>query len=64
MRVLQRREPTRIVWSDKYECYLCEKCGAVIQYNFGFKVCPYCARSIAKTDERRTTTSVVMRTWR
>ena len=51
------RETTRIIWDCVYEEYKCEKCEKLIFYNFGFSVCPYCARQITQTQERRTRTS-------
>lgn len=47
---------TRIVWDDVYEEYKCEKCKAILHYNFGFKYCPYCRRRVVFTDERRLST--------
>ncbi len=43
---------TRILWNPDYETYICEKCGKVIQYNFGYRHCPYCGRRVIHTDKR------------
>ena len=37
---------TRIVWSDVFEEYMCEKCKGVLYYSHGFKYCPFCRRKI------------------
>lgn len=61
---MANREPTRIIWSNKYESYICKKCNAVIQYNFRFAVCPYCARRVIHTDERNIIYSQGYGQWR
>ena len=46
---------TRIVWSDAEGELVCERCGKIIQYNFGFRVCPYCGAKVIETQARRAT---------
>ena len=41
-------ETTRIVWNHVYEEYQCERCRAVLFYDFAFRVCPYCGRRILR----------------
>lgn len=50
------RPTTRILWNPNYETYQCEKCKAIMHYNFDFALCPYCGRKITYTDERRAQT--------
>ena len=44
---------TRILWEPALEELICEKCKAVLFYNFKFERCPYCHRDIAYAEERR-----------
>ena len=44
---------TRVVWNDRYEEYMCEKCNGIMYYDFSFKFCPFCRRKIVGKDERR-----------
>ena len=44
---------TRIVWSDAYGELVCERCGKIIQWNFGFRTCPYCGAKVIETQARR-----------
>ena len=45
-------ETTRIVWDSVFEELKCEKCQAILYWNFGFKTCPYCNRRIAEVEAR------------
>lgn len=47
---------TRIVWDAVFEEYKCEKCNAILYYQFDFRYCPYCKRRIVHTDERKAQT--------
>lgn len=49
----RKGEPTRIVWDARAEALVCEACGAVLQWNFGFRRCPYCGRKVVWAEERR-----------
>ena len=49
-------EATRLIWDGACEEYRCEKCRAMLHWNYGFRICPYCGRRIAGTDERRART--------
>ena len=49
---------TRIVWDSEYEEYKCEKCKAIMYYQFGFRYCPYCKRRVVSIDERRAKSGV------
>ena len=53
MKRARRVEKTRLVWSPGAEELVCEGCGSVIRWNFGFKWCPYCHREIVSVAERR-----------
>lgn len=46
-------DTTRLVWDDAIGELKCEKCEAVLHWNFGFKRCPYCHRRIEKVEQRR-----------
>lgn len=48
----RRNEPTRILWDSYKAAFICEKCGRLIYYNFGFDHCPYCGRYVTHTDKR------------
>jgi hypothetical protein len=54
---------TKILWNRDYEAYICEKCGAVIQYNFGYRYCPYCRCKVIHTDERGLQMPFGVRRW-
>jgi len=44
---------TRLVWDDVFKELKCEKCQAILYWNFGFKRCPYCRRKIVEAEKRR-----------
>ena len=44
---------TEIRWNYELEVYECTACHAIMEYQFDFKVCPYCARPVMHTDSRR-----------
>ena len=44
---------TRLVWDDEIRELKCEKCQAILYWNFDFKRCPYCKRKIEKVEQRR-----------
>ena len=44
---------TRLVWDDVFKELKCEKCQAILYFNFGFRRCPYCHRKIEKVEQRR-----------
>lgn len=44
---------TRIVWNEREEELMCEKCGKLILWNFGFKLCPYCRARVTVAEARR-----------
>ena len=44
---------TRLVWDEVFEELKCEKCQAILYWNFGFKRCPYCRRKIVGVEKRR-----------
>lgn len=46
-------ETTRLVWEPVFEELMCEKCGMILYYNFGFRWCPYCKRTITVIEPRR-----------
>lgn len=48
-----KRDTTRLVWEPVFEELMCEKCGAILYWNFGFRRCPYCGRDIESAEERR-----------
>ena len=58
------RETTRILWSERCEAFVCEKCGKLIHYNFGFDDCPYCGRRVIHTDERGIQAPSMVMQWR
>ena len=47
------KDTTEIRWNYDLEVYECIKCHSIMHYDFGFRVCPYCARRITHTDARR-----------
>ena len=49
---LRSRETTEIKWNYEYEVYECAKCHSIMQYNFSFRACPYCARKVTHSDSR------------
>ena len=56
MKRARRVEKTRLVWSPEAEELVCEGCGSMIRWNFGFKRCPYCRREIVSAAQRRART--------
>ena len=44
---------TRLVWDDAIEELKCEKCQAILYWDFDFKACPYCHRRIVEKENRR-----------
>ena len=50
----QRAEgKTRLVWDEVFRELKCEKCEAILYWNFGFRRCPYCRRKIVEVEKRR-----------
>lgn len=52
-RMRKSRETTEINWNYEWEVYECARCHGILQYNFSFRVCPYCARTVTRSDGRR-----------
>ena len=46
-------DTTRLVWDEVFRELKCEKCQAILYWNFGFGRCPYCHRKIEKVEQRR-----------
>ena len=46
------KDTTEIRWNYDFEIFECSKCHAIMQYNFDFKVCPYCSRKVTHSDSR------------
>jgi len=44
---------TRLVWDSAFRELKCEKCQAILYFNFDFKRCPYCKRKIVEVEQRR-----------
>ena len=44
---------TRLVWDGVFMELKCEKCQAILYFNFDFKRCPYCKRKIVEVEGRR-----------
>jgi len=47
------RGETRLVWDAVFGELKCEKCQAILYWNFAFKACPYCKRKIVEVEKRR-----------
>jgi len=47
-----KRDATRIVFDRDTEMFACVRCNAVMDYNFGFRYCPYCRRKVITTENR------------
>jgi len=41
------------VWEDVFEELMCERCGAILYWDFDFRACPYCHRRIVEKEPRR-----------
>ncbi len=41
-----------IVYSDKYEDYVCKACGEMLPCHTGFQFCPFCGRPFKLIDKR------------
>ena len=41
-------EMSEIMYSEKYEAYICKACGEMLACSFGFHFCPYCGRQFRK----------------
>lgn len=48
-----QRDTTRLLWDEVFRELKCEKCQAILYWNFGFRRCPYCHRKIEKVEQRR-----------
>lgn len=48
----KRTDGTRIIWSALLGVFVCERCGLILHYDFGFTACPYCGRQAVHKDER------------
>ena len=44
---------TRLVWDSAFGELKCERCQAILYFNFDFKRCPYCKRKIVEVEKRR-----------
>lgn len=53
--VRQKRsnEETRLVWEPVFEELMCEKCMAILYFDFKLNYCPYCHRRIVGREMRR-----------
>lgn len=47
----KRTDTTRILWSASLGVFVCERCGMILHYDFGFTACPYCGRQAIHKDE-------------
>lgn len=52
-RMRPERESTRLVWEPVFEELMCERCGAILYWDFDFKACPYCHRRITEKEPRK-----------
>ena len=43
---------TQILWSRDDAMFYCVKCKYMMEYNFGYRRCPYCKRKVEYTDKR------------
>ena len=48
-----RPEPTRLVWDVEAEEMMCEGCGSLLMWDFGFETCPYCHRPFSEKEARQ-----------
>lgn len=46
-------EQTEIRWNHFYETHECIRCHCMLHYDFDFRYCPYCGRTIRRNTQHR-----------